>query len=167
MATIVTEGEGKVFEKPDTGLVQAVCSHVTDIGEQDTAYGPKRKVVLSFELAQKMQDGRPFMQSQFFTMSLHEKAALRVFLKSWRGKDLAPEELKGFDLDKLIGVNCMLNLVETITKDGKQFVNIASVVACPKGMPKIELYGQELPNWIAKKINATGPVMADDGTEMF
>lgn len=171
MATIVTEGEQKDFEKPELGFQLAVCSHVTDIGEQETARGPKQKVVLSFELEQKMADGRPFMISNFFTKSLYEQAKLRAFLKNWRGKDLTPVELEHFDLDKLIGVNCMLNLVETVAKNKKTYVNIGAIAACPKGTAQIKPVGQPVPEWISKKINITasdlGPVMADDGPVIF
>jgi hypothetical protein len=169
MATIVTEGEMPEFEKPELGFQHAVCSHVTDIGEQQTAYGMKEKVVLSFELNQKMSDGRPFMISNFFTKSLYDQAALRAFLKNWRGKDLTADELKSFDLDRLIGVNCMLNLVENVAKNGKTYVNIGSIAKCAKETPVIRPTGQPLPEWIAKKRNRpiAEPPVADDGTVMF
>lgn len=149
MAVIVKDN-GKDFERIEPGLHQAVCSHVIDLGLQDTKYGPKRKIALCFELADLMQDGRPFMQSKIYGASLNEKANLRHDLESWRGKKFAEEEVGGFDVEVLIGVNCMLNIVEE-TKGDKTYTNISAVIKCPTGTQKIAPVNQPAPEWLCKK----------------
>ena len=159
MAVIVRDN-GKDFERIEPGLHHAVCSHVIDLGLQDTKYGPKHKIAICFELEEKMQDGRPFMQSKIYGASLNEKANLRHDLESWRGKKFADAEIGGFDVEVLVGVNCMLNIVEEVKGD-KTYTNISAVIKCPSGTPKITPVGQPIPEWLRKKAE-TGLKMADE-----
>ena len=115
MPIIAKEG-GKTFEKMPTGVVQAVCAYVEDIGTHEGSYQGKptlrHQVIICWELAEKMRmgdhAGRNFIVSKFYTLSLNPKASLRKDLESWRGKSFTKEELESFDLEKLIGVNCLL-----------------------------------------------------------
>ncbi len=78
---------------------------------------------------------QPRVISKEFTLSMHEKATLRKFLASWRGKDFAEEDAKSFDITKLIGISCMLNIIHKPSKDGlKTYEEIANVSPMPKGM---------------------------------
>lgn len=78
---------------------------------------------------------QPQVISKEFTLSLHEKSTLRAFLKNWRGQDFTDEEAKAFDITKLIGVPCMLNITHKAKKDGSGFyAEIGSVSRLPKGL---------------------------------
>ena len=72
--------------------------------------------------------------SQEFTLSMNEKANLRKFLESWRGKGFTEEEAKVFDITKLLGVPCMLSIIHKESKKGNEFEVISSVAAMPKGV---------------------------------
>ena len=143
-------GQGD-YQRLEAGLYQAVCSHVINLGLQATPFGEKYQCCLCFELKEKMSDGRPWMQSQIYTLSLNEKAKLRQHLEQWRGKQFTMQELQGFDLEILKGVNCMLSLVEKQVGDNV-YTNIASVSKLMQGLDKIEPIGQEAPEWIRKKV---------------
>jgi len=142
--TATNEG---TFEQPSTGMHQAVCAFVHDIGTQVGEYMGVRKVrqqvIVTWELADKMKtgeyEGKPFNMSKFYTLSVSEKANLRKDLEGWRGKPFTEDELKGFDLKKLIGANCFLNLIES--KTGKRA--IASVNPLPNNMVKIQVTQHE------------------------
>jgi hypothetical protein len=100
-------------------------------GETKTA----RKVLMGFEILDtevRRDDGQPHVVSKRFTASLHEKAALRKTLVSWKGKDFTPTELKAFDLAAVLGKTCLIALVDS-AKDGKTYTNIAAIMAAPKG----------------------------------
>ena len=45
--------------------------------------------------------GRRFDVARVYTLCLHERAALRKDLESWRGRKFTEQELDGFDLEKL------------------------------------------------------------------
>ena len=140
MSNIVSAN--KSYEKCGTGLQQAVCVFVNDIGTQVGEYNGERKekpqVIISFELKETMQEGdfagKRFMVNKYYTKSLHEKANLTKDLVNWRGKKFTQEELDGFDLDKLIGANCYLNIIAT-EKDSRK---ITAILPLPKEIEKLK-----------------------------
>ncbi|MFA6152935.1 MAG: hypothetical protein WC716_16555 [Chitinophagaceae bacterium] len=142
--SIIATDSGNAFEPTPLGMQQAVCAYVNDIGFQEGEYQGKKnirhQIIISWELAEKMSDGRPFMVSGWYTLSLNEKATLRHILESWRSKEFTEEELKGFDLTKLIGKNCFLNLV----KNSKGKAKIQAVTPMPKNMPAIAIQNPEM-----------------------
>lgn len=79
---------------------------------------------------------QPFIISKEFTLSMNEKSNLRKVLASWRGKDFTEEEAKAFDITKLLGVPCMLNVIHKPTKTdpSKIYEEIGSISPMPKGM---------------------------------
>lgn len=79
---------------------------------------------------------QPLVIEKELTLSLHEKSTLRALLKSWRGKDFTEEQAKSFDITKLIGVQCMLNIVHQPAKKdpSKVYEQISSVTPLPKGI---------------------------------
>jgi hypothetical protein len=103
----------------------------------------QHKVRIVWQIDEAMpDDGKRFIVQKRYTLSLHEKSNLRKELEAWRGRSFTDEELAGFDLEKLIGVNCFLNVVHT-TKDGKTYANIASIMPLKKGMVRMEPEGYE------------------------
>lgn len=154
-----SSGNGGTYEPVPTGLQQAVCVFVEDIGTHNGSYLGKptqsHQIVICWELAEKMAQGenigKPFMQSKFYTLSLNEKANLRKDLESWRGKSFTEDELKGFDLEKLIGINCMVNIVEHTRQDGRVGQKIGSIAQKMKVLPDIQKINQKPPAWIDEK----------------
>lgn len=156
--------EEKTYEPIPTGMQQAVCAMVCDIGTHEGEYQGKpntrHQVIVIWELDEKKTEGdfagQPFQVSKFYTTSLGEKANLRKDLESWRGQPFTPEELKGFDLENLVGANCFLNLIQ----DGEK-VKISAITPLPKNMPKIKQAMREEPEWVdkqrAKSIERTKP----------
>lgn len=126
------------MNSPPAGPQAARCTRLIDLGAQLSDYQGEaksaRKVLLTWRLSELRSDGEPFQVSRRFTASLHEKAALRSFLKSWRGRDFTPDELAAFDLKKLLGAPALLNLTPT-QRNGRDYVDIVSVSPIPRGMP--------------------------------
>lgn len=141
MGTVAKASSGTDFEIPDAGAVLGRCYMVADLGTQDTSFQgkPKKahKVLLSWELAQPMEDGRPFSISSRYTLSLFDQAILRQHLESWRGKTFTDEELAGFDVKNVLGKYCFLSIVHN--KEGeKTYANVKGIMPVPKGMQKFE-----------------------------
>ncbi len=132
------------YEPPPTGAQIARCLKVIDLGTQTSEFDGKakhqRKVLLTWELVEQDSTGKPFQISRRFGCSLHEKASLRGFLEAWRGRPFTPTELQGFDLGKLPGAPCLLNLIE-VERNGKRYCNIASISPLPKGMTAPPMVG--------------------------
>ncbi len=110
----------------------------------------KRKVIIGWELEQKMSDGRPFMLSKRYTLSLHEKATLRHDLESWRGQAFTPEELDGFDIEVLKGKQCRVNVIHKPKEGGGVSASIQAVMKAAKGVD-LSITNATPPNWIAEE----------------
>lgn len=139
MATYVSGSGSKDFTPAPEGAHQAVCVDVVDLGVLETEWGPKHKVDVRWQISESMEDGKPFLVTKRYTASLNEKATLRHDLESWRGKAFTETELMKFDLDTLIGANCLLNIIHKAgTKNpGKVFARVATVTPLIRGMAKI------------------------------
>lgn len=122
---------GRKYVPPPEGMRQACCVDVVDLGIVETNFGKKDSVRITWELDVDMDDGRPFIISRRYAKSLHEKSSLHKDLKSWRGRAFTPEELAGFDLEKLIGVPCQI-LVQHEERDGVPYGNIAAITKAEK-----------------------------------
>jgi len=140
-------GEGN-FKKVPPGVYVARCYSLIDMGTQvtDGQYGSKEqhKIRIGFEIfgdddaGQPLtidMDGKmmPLTISKTYTLSLHEKAGLRKDLAAWRGRDFTDEEAKAFDVSKLMGVYCMLNIT-TSENNGKTYTNIAGITPLPQAL---------------------------------
>lgn len=120
--------ESKFTPAPE-GLHQAVCVDVHDIGLQKTPWGEKHKVLLVWQINEVNPElGKRFDIRAFYTLSLSEKANLRRDLECWRGRKFTEEELAGFDLEKLLGANCQLQIVHNLGDEGKTYANVQAIV---------------------------------------
>jgi hypothetical protein len=119
MALTISENQGEFEDLPE-GKHNAVCYRIIDIGTHmelkfgsDTEYEKKHSVVFFWEtLDAKMEDGRPYGVNRWYKLSLHEKSTLYRDLDTWKG-GITNEELAGLDLTKMLGVNCVLNIVHS------------------------------------------------------
>lgn len=151
-------------EMPPAGLLQAVCVFVEDLGLQKTEYKGQvkvqHKIVVIWEIDDRegaMEDGRRFMISKRYTLSLFQQAQLRKDLETWRGKAFTPEEEAGFDVERLIGVNCLLNVMHE-ENGGRTYANIKGVMPLKSGMEKIQPVATEVPKWVAEaRLKAVQP----------
>lgn len=132
MGLVLTDGGGRYTPTPE-GLWPAVCVDVVDLGMQETPWGPKQKVELYWEIEELDPKGVRFTVRTRYTASLNEKANLRRTLEVWRGRKFTPAELKGFDLEALIGANCQINVTHKTTDDGKTYANVTAVVPAARG----------------------------------
>lgn len=125
------------FKPAPSGAHMAVCVDLVDLGVVKSAFGEARKIRVYWQIEEVDDEtGRPFIVSNMYTPSLNEKANLRKHLESWRGRAFTPEELKGFDLEKLLGANCQLNVIHVV-KDGTTYANIAAIMPPPKSAAKL------------------------------
>jgi hypothetical protein len=147
MPLTASDSGGADFAIVPAGVFQGVCQSVIDLGTQynKTYDNYSHKVMITWELPteriQLEKDGveidKPMVISRRFTLSLHSKSAFRPFLESWRGTGFNAQDLMGFDISKLVGVNCMLNIVHA-TVGEKTYANIATAMPLLKNMPRLK-----------------------------
>lgn len=143
MPLLATEGGGGQRQLAPPGTHVARCYQLIDLGTQSGEYAgkpnKKHKVRLSWELPDELavfddkKGEEPFAVHKTYTLSLNEKSVLRHDLESWRGKAFTADELKGFDIAKLLGVACLLTIVHE-TKGDKTYANVNGVAKLAKGM---------------------------------
>ena len=145
MAFIATDSGGGNFKRVPAGVFIGRCYSLIDLGTQLSTgqFGEKlqHKIRIGWELFGEDENGEqltvevdgktmPMTISKSYTVSLHEKAGLRKDLAAWRGKDFTDEEARGFDVSKLIGAYCMVN-VTTSETNGKTYSNVAGLTPLP------------------------------------
>jgi hypothetical protein len=145
MAITATNSGSAPRELIPTGNYLARCYKMIHIGTvEEVILGEKKimnKVRIGWELPTEQrvfseEKGlQPLVIDKEYTLSLHEKSALRATLKSWRGKDFTEDEAKAFDITKLLGVPCMINIIHKPSKKdpSRSFEEIAGITAVPKG----------------------------------
>ena len=132
----------KLHNKPDAAFEphpeydgQAVCVDVTPLRSTKSSFGDRETFRVVFETRELRQDGKPFLVfSRNFTPSIHEKAALRQFLRQWFGRDLTTAEQHEFDTEMLIGRPARLSVIHT-EYEGKTYANIGLIRPDKSGDP--------------------------------
>jgi len=138
MPILAKDSGGGDFPVTPMGAHPAVCCDVVDLGVLKVVYGgqekQQHKIRIVWQIDELDQNGKPFRAQKRYTLSLHEKAALRKDLESWRGKPFKDTDLKdGFDVEKLLSVPCFLNIIHEF-KDGKIYANVTAIMPLPKGV---------------------------------
>lgn len=143
-------GDGhRTFAPAPLGVHSAVCCDVRDLGLLETTWQgetrTKHKILLSWQIAEDRDDGKPWLCSKRYTLSLHEKSALRKDLESWRGRPFTEAELAGFDVETIIGVPCLLNITHRSVGDAT-YANVVGVTPLMKGLVPMRV--REYVRWI-------------------
>jgi hypothetical protein len=152
MATYASDSGGKDFDPVPEGSHLAVCDMFVDLGLQDTNFGTKHKIYLRWQIPSlrmkwtkdDVEHEGPMAIGSKFTLSLHEKAALRQILQSWRGKAFTPEELKKFDVTTILGKPCLITVTHSPKDGGGVYANVGAVAKLPQGVPAPALEGETL-----------------------
>jgi len=102
------------------------------------------KIRIGFELAKKMEDGRPFTISTFpITASMNSKAKFRKLVQGI--VKLTSETEKEFDPETLIGKECLVNVIHNQGKgdnSDKTYENVAGCSPLPEGTTTPELVNE-------------------------
>ncbi|MCB0255862.1 MAG: hypothetical protein KDI55_19260 [Anaerolineae bacterium] len=152
MGLIANSGSNVMFKKVPAGVHIARCVQVIDLGTQEVTFQgetkQQHKLYIAWEvlgeddagvpLTYEGTDGKdhPMTIGKRYTLSLNDKSALRKDLAAWRGRDFTPEELKAFDISKLLGAYCMLNVQHNESNNGKTYANVASITPLPTALAK-------------------------------
>jgi hypothetical protein len=146
MGFVAKESTGGNFKRVPSGAFIGRCIQLIDLGTQETVFQGEakaaHKIRVVWELFGEDTDGSPLTVqvdgrdmpltiSKNYTVSLHEKASLRKDLAAWRGRDFTPEEAKAFDVSKLLGSFCMVNVTESDGANGKTYSNVAGLTPLP------------------------------------
>ena len=133
MSIIATTSSSDKFAGVYRGVHKDRCVRMIDLSTQRSEYQGevswKRQILVSWEVPSELSNsGEPLLISKFYTLSLHEKSNLGKDLTAWRGRAFTELEKQQFDITALLGVPCMLNIVEGRNGNTK----VGSVMPLPK-----------------------------------
>ena len=167
-------GQDGDFELPPADNQPAVLVGIIDLGTQHVdgyqgaAARDVRQVYLVWELTDAPVTGTQnnHVLGAVYTLSFHEKAALRLMLEAWKGHKHSDGE--NIAITDALGKPCLLNVIHGTSKNsGKSFAKIDAkgVTRLPKSVPapkpkrspfvwELEAEGgglhdpRELPDWL-------------------
>ena len=171
--TASADGNGERFiYEPDR--YDAVCFQIVDLGTHSSEWQGKtirnRKCLIGFEVTDVTMEyeGKemPRVISRQLTVSLSEKSNMRPLLESWRGRSFTFEEESAFDIGKLLGCTCEIQIITKKSKtNGSEYSFIQNMLT-PKGGVKVvtpktptiyfsfedDMEIPEMPEWLSKII---------------
>lgn len=144
-------GDGQYEPHPE-GVFLARCVDVVDLGEKVEQFenNPKklvRKIALVFVTGEFREfNGKPELHTltKEFTASFGDRANLRKFAESWRGKSYKDAELtNGIDFGKMAQQFAQISVEHKVSRAGRTFANIASISPVMKGTALPQHLGTE------------------------
>jgi outer membrane receptor for ferrienterochelin and colicin len=171
--SIIVADKGAALTPAPEGVWQAVCCDVVELDGVETQWGVKDMVQIRWQLSETNEDHvdddygpQPHMVLRRYTRSLNQRSNLRKDLESWRGKKFTAKELEGFDLEKLIGANCQIQVMHSVADMGNVWANVQAVLPHRKGEPKLEVSDGYVRKKDRPDRNGNGPdVETDDNGE--
>lgn len=149
MSTILPQENKGSYTPAPAGSHIAMCYGVVDLGTQafhwagETNIRPQ--IALFFELSNEiMENGKPYTIAATMTMSSHKKSKLRGFLEAWRGVAFNDADFGKFNVSQLIGIPCMLNIIQTTKEDGSIKSKINGIMRVPKGTLPASMVNEKL-----------------------
>ena len=151
------------FKPCPEGLWPGRCIDLVDKGMKATDYGPKHQVQIRWiaDAEPSRPDGKPYMVTAKYNLSMGKKAKLRLAIETWRGKVFTDQEAYSFDIEKLLGVQCQLQVAQKEGDEGPYaFVQLVMRPAKGQNLPALADYVRECnrPGYVA-------PVIPDDDEE--
>ena len=145
---IIATNTSKPRELLPAGNHVAICYEMVHVGTYvKNILGDLKtinEVRLTWEVGDEMREfdgvSKPMVISKDYTLSMNPKANLRKDLDSWRGKAFTDEEATAFDITKLIGVPCMVNVIHNAASNGNTYSNISGITPLHKSMAKPKQY---------------------------
>lgn len=173
-----TSGSGGDYPCLEEDVYLARVAGITDLGEQDTKYGMKPQMIITYELVTETVEGLPYHQSQFFGVSLNEKSNFYKLLKNL-GCPIPDDD--SFDVSVLLTKPVQLNISKSKNAEGYDRNKIESVSKVMKGTDVPHLVNspyflnlddsswpevfKTIPEWQQKLVNTDSAVKSSAGVE--
>ena len=129
-----TSGGGDFAIAPE-GAVLGICVGITDIGMQETKFGRKDQVKLTFVLPDEKDDNdKPiFVSTGGLTKSLSDRSNITAYCKALLGK-APPADHSKFDITAFLNRPCQLE-IEHSEYNGSTYANITGSSQVMKNLP--------------------------------
>ena len=128
---MLIDSQSKIYEKPETGVYDAVFADYVDLGLVTTTFKgvskTQKMVRLFWVLNAKDSEGNYFQVVKRVAASMFQKSNLYKVVKGMIDKEpVLSGPLGSFELEDLIGMNNQLVVKKEVKPDGKVYANIDS-----------------------------------------
>lgn len=155
----VTEHKQSKFTPCPGGVHAAVCVDAVDLGTIVHRYADEEpveqaKLALVYQVDEINPDtNKRFEPSAEFTASMNDKANLRKWLESWRGKSYTDAEAgSGVPIHKLVGQAGLVTIEQVATRKGRTYAKLKAITPLMKGMtPMVPAEYVRSKHWEEKK----------------
>lgn len=142
MRTPPPKGQGD-FQHAPIGLHQAICCDMVDLGNVAVTFNGETKIKhmvrICFLIEERKEDGKPYYIAKKFPFSMHQKAGLRKFLGSWRGKAYGDQEAnEGVELEDWVGKQAQLSIQEITFADKSKGSVIDAILQPGRNAPVLQ-----------------------------
>jgi hypothetical protein len=148
---------------------------VWDLGWQKGSFEGKPnvlpKIILAFEINRRISSGHSranerFAISRKYTFSFGKRSNLGKDIESWLNRKLTENERKDFDIETMVGANCLLSIVHNEAANGNTYANIQSIMPIMEGMaPMVAENKRGIPEWVQKQIDVA--LTDDDASALY
>lgn len=155
--TVRDSSKSGSFAPHPEGTFASVCVDVIDLGERVEKWQDEEKlsykIALVFDAGEKNPEtGDSFLIHPEFTASMNERASLRAFLESWRGRGYTKDEAHtGIPVDKLVGAKALITVEHKVSGAGRTYAKVRGVSPLPKVMPAPDVNGYKRPDFWAQR----------------
>lgn len=160
---------------PPEGTHVARVIGIIYLGTIKGSFGDNYKVRITWELPTEThvfkegEEAKPFVVSKEMTLSMHSKSVLRPIVEGVLGVALKDEEAYAFDVDEILGKECLINIINEDKESGK-YTEVKTTskllkgVTCPPAVNETKIlsydkwdedYFKTLPNFIKDKMSKT------------
>lgn len=148
----ISNSSGGDFPVLDEDAYLGRIYSIVDIGMQETLYGNKGQLIITWEIPSELSEGLPYAISKFYTASLNEKANFCKDIEAMTSK-IPAEAKENFDPSKLLGITAQLSISKGQNKEGYDRNKIEQVSKVMKGVEvgkpvnSCVYFDLENPNW--------------------
>jgi hypothetical protein len=138
---VTAKDSGALFAPHSEGQHAMLCVDIVNLGINVEQFGDQEprevaKVALVFASGERQEDSSLTLVTTEMTLSANEKANLRKFLESWRGRSYTAEQAEaGLPIAKLWGKEALVSVEHVTTRKGRKFAKIVGIAPLPKTMP--------------------------------
>ena len=199
MPLIATDTSGSDLPPCPAGVHVAVCDLIADMGMILNRQSGKeqRKIFIRWQIPSQRVEWEdkktgeihngPQRIGSRYTLSLSERALLYRDLVNWRGIPFTEAERKSFDVFRVLGAGCLIQVTHKpdAQRPGKVFANVSAIMRLPNGYerpnpdgPLVKYSDDEreqfelLPKWLQAHIGmqqqaAATPSFVNDPSDPF
>lgn len=159
------------FIPAPAGLHLCVCVDLVDLGLVKTTWAGSESIKDMLRLVWQTEDripngpkaGQRYLINKRYTNSVHSKAGIRLHVEAWSGKKFTDEEFAAFDLERLVGKMCQIQIVHNVS-DGNTYANINAIMQAPKNSARLVVEGytrvKDRPGYVPPPIPADNQAQA-------